>query len=101
MMMRVKLVIISSSDGSTVSRLIRTRIWRDRLKGRPSPPISFTARLTPSAARAPPADAEQRHEIRRASREERGCPAELNSAGRLYSKSKNTVVNILFRHQHA
>ena len=29
MMMRVKLVIISSSDGSTVSRLIRTRICSD------------------------------------------------------------------------
>ena len=37
MMIRVKLVIISSSDGSTVSKLIRMRICSDSDKGLPSP----------------------------------------------------------------
>ena len=45
MMMRVKLVIMSSSDGSTVSRLISTRIWSDSDSGRPSPEMAPSARL--------------------------------------------------------
>src|SRR3546814_1539418 len=75
MMMRVKLVIINSSDGSTVSRLISTRICNDSDSGRPSPPSSFTARARPSAVCAwaagaavsstrPPAMAAARSQVR-------------------------------------
>ncbi len=46
MMMRVKLVIMSSSDGSTVSRLIRTRIWSESASGLPSPDTWPSARLS-------------------------------------------------------
>src|SRR3546814_15868189 len=54
MMMRVKLVIIRISDGSTVSRLIRMRTWRLSDSGRPSPEIVVSARS--SAPGCPPAD---------------------------------------------
>src|SRR4051812_686641 len=51
--MRVKLVIISRSDGSTVSRLMSKRICSDSDSGRPSPEMAPSARL--SAPGWPPA----------------------------------------------
>src|SRR4051812_32034333 len=54
-MIRVKLVIIRTSDGSTVSRLIRIRICSDSESGRPSPETWFIARLSAPDAAAGPA----------------------------------------------
>ena len=49
MMMRVKLVIIRMSDGSTVSRLIRMRICSESESGAPLPDTSPSARVSAPA----------------------------------------------------